>query len=116
MTTPVTHRQLSASDLDSVRTTLAVRRLELDDQMAGATAALDLLSETADVSHPEVQEPLMAALRSLDAAEHEASDVVDALNRLEDGRYGTCLRCAATLPAALVLADPLRRMCVRCDR
>lgn len=116
MPAPVTHRPLSASELDCVRISLAVRGLELDDQMAGATAALDLLSETADVSDPDVQEPLMAALRSLDAAEHEASDVVDALNRLADGRYGACLRCSTTLPSALVLSDPLRRMCARCDR
>jgi RNA polymerase-binding transcription factor DksA len=116
MPAPVTHRPLSADDLESVRISLAVRGLELDDQMAVATAALDLLRETADVSDPEVQEPLMAALRSLDAAEHEASDVADALNRLADGRYGTCLRCSANLPSALVLSDPLRRMCAGCDR
>jgi RNA polymerase-binding transcription factor DksA len=116
MPTRVTHRPLSASDLDDLRTRLALREHELDEQMDRATAALDLLSETADVSAPEVQEPLMAALRSLDAAEHEASDVLDALNRLADGRYGTCLRCSTTIPSALVLADPLRRMCARCDR
>jgi RNA polymerase-binding transcription factor DksA len=116
MPAPVTHRPLSAADLDSVRTRLALRGLELDEQMASATAVLDVLSETSDVSDPGVQEPLMAALRSLDAAEHEASDVADALNRLADGRYGTCLRCSTNLPSALVLSDPLRRMCARCDR
>ena len=116
MSAPVTHRPLSPSDLDQVRSHLALRGLELDEQMASATAALDLLSATADVSDPEVQMPLMAALRSLDTAERESSDVADALNRIADGRYGTCLRCGATLPAALVLADPLLRMCTRCDR
>lgn len=116
MSAPVTHRPLSPSDLDLVRSHLALRGLELDEQMASATSALDLLSETADVSDPGVQIPLMAALRSLDAAEREAADVADALHRLADGRYGTCLRCDATLPAAVVLVDPLLRLCTRCDR
>lgn len=116
MSAPVTYRPLSPSDVARVRSHLALRGLELDEQMASATSALDLLSETADVSDPDVQLPLMAALRSLDAAEREASDVADALHRLADGRYGTCLRCDAMLPAALVLADPLQRLCARCDR
>ena len=116
MPTPVTHRSLSGSDLDTVRTRLALRRLELDEQMHVATAALDLLSATVDVSDPEVQEPLMAALRSLDAAEHEASEVVDALTRLAEGRYGRCVRCTAAIPAESVLADPRARTCARCDR
>lgn len=49
--------------------------------------------------------------RDLDAAERDVDDVEAALSRLEDGSYGTCEVCGATIAEDLLVAEPARRSC-----
>lgn len=41
-------------------------------------------------------------------------DVVRALGKLEEGTYGLCDRCGATIPNARLEARPASVLCVRC--
>ena len=113
MHVPVADRPLTQPELDAVRSRLVDQQALLDDQMDRATAALDQLRETSDVSDPAVQQPLMSALRLLDAAERESAEVLEALTRLADGRYGRCDGCGAQIPVEVLLAQPLARTCGR---
>lgn len=110
---PVADRPLSEQEVRAVRERLVSMHAHLDEQMGRATAALDLLRTTSDVADPDVQPPLMSALRLLDGAEREASDVFDALTRLADGRYGRCDDCGAQIPVEVLLDRPLTRTCPR---
>jgi DnaK suppressor protein len=49
--------------------------------------------------------------RDLDAAERDVDDVERALNRLDDGTYGTCEVCGATIPEDVLADEPARRTC-----
>lgn len=110
---PVADRPLSEPEVRAVRERLVSMHAHLDEQMDRATTALDLLRTTSDVADPDVQPPLMSALRLLDGAEREASDVIDALTRLADGRYGRCDDCGAQIPVEVLLDRPLTRTCPR---
>ena len=43
-------------------------------------------------------------------------DVVDALQRMDDGRYGTCRRCASPLQIERLEVLPQVSLCVDCQR
>lgn len=51
--------------------------------------------------------------------EQEARDRVaaiqDALQRMDDGNYGTCQRCGRSIPLARLRAMPFSRYCVECQ-
>lgn len=49
--------------------------------------------------------------RDLDEAERDVDDVEAALQRLDDGTYGTCEVCGAPIDEALLAEDPARRTC-----
>jgi RNA polymerase-binding transcription factor DksA len=60
-------------------------------------------SETADVVEPD--------LVGLARIEAELADVARALERLDEGTYGTCEACAAVLPDERLAAEPAQRFC-----
>ena len=47
----------------------------------------------------------------LDAAERDVEDVEKALERLDDGTYGTCETCGEPIADELLAANPSRRTC-----
>jgi len=73
-------------DRDLLRHRLLHQRHELEAQMRQASRELHRLRTTSDVSDPDVQPALMGALRSLDRAEREATEVSFALARLDAER------------------------------
>jgi len=85
MTTHVSERRPPTLDTDQ-RRDLHRQRRELQAQMRRASADLHRLRTTTDVSDPDVQPELMAALRALDSAEREAISVSNALALLPEGR------------------------------
>jgi RNA polymerase-binding transcription factor DksA len=48
---------------------------------------------------------------SLDRLERAVGDVERALQRLDDGSYGTCEACGAALPPDALAEDPAARFC-----
>jgi RNA polymerase-binding transcription factor DksA len=50
-------------------------------------------------------------LAHLDRVEAELADVARALERLDDGTYGTCEVCGAPLPDDLLATSPAVRAC-----
>lgn len=55
-------------------------------------------------------------LREATAARRALADTEEALARLSDSSYGRCEQCAASIPAAELLAEPETRYCARCLR
>jgi len=54
-------------------------------------------------------------LDGLDARGRQAlSEISAALSRIEDGRYGICVRCEESIPEARLRANPAAATCVAC--
>ncbi|MFE9022522.1 TraR/DksA C4-type zinc finger protein [Streptomyces sp. NPDC007808] len=80
----------------------------------------------------DARDSRLAQLRSLDEGGHSADDhllstqkaavervlaeIEEALARVEDGTYGTCLGCARSVPAERLEILPYTRYCVTCRR
>lgn len=58
----------------------------------------------------EINESLVAGARAA------LRDVVDALQRMADGRYGLCRRCGTSLPLERLEVLPQVSMCMSCQR
>ena len=58
----------------------------------------------------EITDSLVAGARAA------LRDVVDALQRMDDGRYGSCRRCGTTLEPARLEVLPQVSLCVTCQR
>jgi len=58
--------------------------------------------------HVPLAEPDLAGLTVI---EGEMTDVARALERLDDGTYGTCEACGAALPDGQLEAAPAARFC-----
>ncbi|MFI7574862.1 TraR/DksA family transcriptional regulator [Micromonospora sp. NPDC049497] len=69
-----------------------------------------LTADTGDPGEAHTRSALIAATRqSLD-------QITDALHRIAEGRYGTCERCAAPIPAERLEVLPHARFCVPCQQ
>jgi RNA polymerase-binding transcription factor len=51
----------------------------------------------------------------LDAAQRQRTEVLDALDRLEHGSYGTCVGCGRPVPDGRLEARPEAARCVSCQ-
>lgn len=51
-----------------------------------------------------------------DNAEQVISEIDAALERIEDGSYGTCSNCGEEIPSARLEANPWASLCIDCKR
>lgn len=64
---------------------------------------------TADESRLQVTSHLTAS------AEWELTEIAHALQRLDDGSYGRCERCAEPIPTERLEVLPMSRLCTQCQ-
>ncbi|NJC72405.1 hypothetical protein HC031_22180 [Planosporangium thailandense] len=91
------------------------RRFRLDqlDQLAAQQSVgdsrVDSLDLGADIARVEVSAAVEAAARQA------LDDIEAALDRMDRGTYGACVRCAAPIPVERLLAIPQAPLCMRCQ-
>ncbi len=71
---------------------------------------LDLTATTPDAAEAATHAAMLAAARQ------SLADASEALRRIEDGRYGQCTVCGATINPERLEIIPHARTCVSCPR
>jgi DnaK suppressor protein len=95
------------ADLTTERDDLVRRIAELTADGSAAPEFDENFADSAQVTAEQVENASLAAnLRD------QLSDVETALERLDDGSYGTCEVCGATIGAARLEAMPATRFCI----
>jgi RNA polymerase-binding protein DksA len=51
-----------------------------------------------------------------DSTEHVIAEIDSALRRIDEGTYGTCVRCGSTIAEERLEAMPYATMCIECKR
>jgi len=105
---------LTAAEKARVRRALRAKLAELD-----RSAGLDRLSSIVEEGD-EMERLQLAAQRALTAASLDQETKLYrairlALQRLDDGGYGRCIRCDEILPARRLAAIPWALMCAECQ-
>lgn len=96
------------TDRNQFRRVLTARLLEHLEQEYGLTHPPPSLLRTGATRH---------ALDALLAFKTDPclEDLHQALERLEDGTFGTCLSCKRRIPREVLLLNPVQRICTRCE-
>lgn len=84
------------------RTAAAAATVELDQTTQGRLSRMDAMQQQAMAAG--LAERLRTEIRKTEAA----------LDRVADGSYGECCRCAAEIPPARLAADPAAPFCADC--
>ncbi len=105
---------MSTTQLNSFRRTLEAKRNEL---MAGGSDRDEILIENAAEEFDRLQQQLNreVAIRNLDRESKLLKEVRAALARLDNGTFGTCLRCDEEIPEKRLQAVPWAAYCVQCQ-
>lgn len=111
---------MNTLDLDAIRKNLEEQRDRLVDQLdeLGATPSGDLRSDL-DYGESFADAGAVTAERTerlglIDSLKGQLDEVEGALQRIEDGTYGTCARCGNEIPPARLEARPESVLCVEC--
>jgi DnaK suppressor protein len=103
------------SAAQSVRQLPAIRA-ELDQQRRFRTEQLEELAVDAAESAAAADQNRLQVTRVLTlAAESALSEIDAALQRLVDGSYGICERCAEPIPWERLEVLPMTRLCTTCQ-
>ncbi len=103
-------------DIRSQKETLLARRSELAGELSDIEHALDapMPKDWEDRSSERQGDEVLEALGHVEMAELKRIDA--ALERIEDGTYGNCLKCGETISDARLAAVPEAALCRNCAK
>lgn len=101
-------RPLTTSQLDSLRAMLEQQRRFRLEQLA------ELQSGEAGPARTEGERQVTDSLVA--GARAALRDVLDALQRMDEGRYGSCRRCGSPLEIERLEVLPQVALCIGCQR
>jgi DnaK suppressor protein len=83
----------------------------LDDEVEEFAAGDNHLAETATATLGREIDYTLG-----DNAEQVLAEIDDALQRIDDGTYGTCVSCSSEIPRERLEANPWASLCIDCKR
>ena len=112
----------SAEEITEIREALQARLLELRDEYAEAVDGIsemqkERLSDSAGDDQVDSGSKTVEREQEISLANSIRDRMIQverALERLEEGDYGTCERCGTPIPAARLAAFPSATLCVNC--
>lgn len=115
--------EMDSKSLKSLKVELESEHARLTEEVAGMDAGdRELLSEAsgenayrdhmADQGSATFERELDISLE--ESVRERLEEVEAALKRIEQGTYGTCERCGATIPVERLTAVPTASLCITC--
>lgn len=111
--------ELNAAQLKALKDLLLAKRKALTSEMdqnienlAPPEASADSVSQNDDARLRNQTREVDAALTNLDAADIARID--RALEAMDDGTYGFCVRCGCAIPFERLKIEPMTQHCVKC--
>jgi len=105
--------------VEEFRNLLLERRRQIVTQLDQFGEALAYLEQSRppEFSEEAQEEAAAISLKALDERERrELSDILNALERLNQGEYGICERCGKEIGLARLKALPMVRNCIDCQK
>lgn len=105
---------MSQNKINEFQRALEAKKKEL---MTGGSDREEILIENAAEDFDRLQQQLNreVAIRNLDRESKLLKEVQAALNRIDEGTFGVCLRCEEEIPEKRLRALPWAAYCVPCQ-
>ena len=108
---------MDAQKLNHFRALLLEQRRQIESLHASQTTeredVVGDVEDEGDLSHSDVDKDLAFNLGERET--HQLQEIDDALRRIDDGTYGTCLRCGKPIDEARLEAVPTARYHAKCQ-
>jgi DnaK suppressor protein len=104
---PANYRIVLESKAEEVRQSMSAQKA------AQVVARLDVPSDEGDLSQQHHEEWIFLNRNTIDMK--LLREISDALHRIDQGNYGTCLECEEAISAKRLAAVPWARYCVTCQ-
>lgn len=108
---------MDAQKLNHFRSLLLKQRKEIEslhaDQTSEREDAVDDVEDEGDLSRSDFDKDLAFNLGERET--HQLQEIDDALQRIDDGTYGTCARCGKPIDEARLEAVPTARYHAECQ-
>jgi DnaK suppressor protein len=108
---------MDAQKLNHFRTLLLEQRRQIESLHASQTTeredVVGDVEDEGDLSHSDVDKDLAFNLGERET--HQLQEIDDALRRIDDGTYGTCMRCGKPIDEARLEAVPTARYHAKCQ-
>jgi DnaK suppressor protein len=104
---PANYRIILESKAEEVRQSMSAQKA------AQVVARLDVPSDEGDLSQQHHEEWIFLNRNTIDMK--LLREISDALHRIDQGNYGTCLECEEAISAKRLAAVPWARYCVTCQ-
>ncbi|MEN6364923.1 MAG: TraR/DksA family transcriptional regulator [Rectinema sp.] len=99
---------------------LVAQKREILDTLAATNADFRAIvaemdpKDFADVASDDIDRKMIEALGSQDLKRLRAIDA--ALSRINQGRYGSCMKCGKKIPSERLTAIPYAVLCIECQK
>jgi len=108
---------MDAQKLNHFRDLLLKQRRQIESLHAGQTSeredVVDDVEDEGDLSRSDVDKDIAFDLGERET--HQLQEIDDALRRIDDGTYGTCVRCGKPIDEARLEAVPTARYHADCQ-
>ena len=100
-----------------IRRRKAALQSKLDDllKLSGDRESLEIQQMADPLDQVRLSTDRDMAVETLNQQARSIHEIRAALDRIEEGSYGTCERCEEPIPAKRLDALPWARMCVKCQ-
>lgn len=105
---------LNEEQLALIRESLQAQLGECDAVIEAQQDTMRVIREQGLFADASSQETIRAALVSMSEAEEQRAAIVQALARMEEGRFGVCASCSRPIPFERLEARPVGVTCVSC--
>lgn len=105
---------------EKMRESLVAMKQEILDKLVAANAEFRAIVEEmdpkdfADVASDDVDRKMLEALGSQDVKRMRA--IENAIIRIQQGRYGLCMKCSKKIPQERLKALPYAVLCIECQK
>ena len=105
---------------EKMRESLTSMKQEILDKLIAANAEFRAIVEEmdpkdfADVASDDVDRKMLEALGSQDLKRMRS--IESAIIRIQQGRYGSCMKCSKRIPQERLAAIPYAVLCIECQK
>jgi DnaK suppressor protein len=111
---------MDKTELEKIRATLTKQKTEVEEQLQDYHSTVGTSDEKPDqegfADSAHVAAERSEAMSMMEQLQQTSAELTKALERIEEGTYGSCERCGGAIPPERLEVLPTASLCVSCKQ